>query len=191
MAPLLGKSRRGLVSLAAVLSLAACAGGVTVSGHKNISGSYRVSELYIIATGDNELRTVIVGNPFGMPKAEFETAVLKSMEGRNFGPTLNLSTNPRQEDSRKRHVVIAFNLRNVVDADAICRGEAKALEVQPPAERFAVSGVYCAGDLPLTQATARIGQVAAIDSPQFNNLMGQLTIALFPARDRRRNDSQD
>lgn len=191
MVPLQGKSKRSLVWFAAVVSLAACASGVTVSGHRNISGSYRVSELYVVATGDNELRTVIVGNPFEMPTADFETAVLKSMMGRNLGPTLNLSTNPRQEDPRKRHVVIAFNLRNIFDADAICRGEAEALEVQPPAERFTVSGAYCAGTLPLTQATAWLGEVTAMDSPQFDSLMGQLMIALFPARDRRRNDSQD
>jgi hypothetical protein len=131
---------------AAAVTLAACAGAVTVSGHKNISGSYRVSELYTVATGNNELRTIIIGGP--------------------------------------------FNLRNVVDADAICRGSAEALEVQPAGERFTVTGVYCAGNLPLTQATARIGQVPGIDSKQFNDLMGQLTIALFPARDRRRRDSQ-
>ena len=175
---------------AAAVTLAACAGAVTVSGHKNISGSYRVSELYTVATGNNELRTIIIGGPFNMPKAEFDAAVLKSMEGRNFGQTLNLSTNPKREDPRKRNVVIAFNLRNVVDADAISRGSAEALEVQPAGERFTVTGVYCAGNLPLTQATARIGQVPGIDSKQFNDLMGQLTIALFPARDRRRRDSQ-
>ena len=80
---------------AAAVTLAACAGAVTVSGHKNISGSYRVSELYTVATGNNELRTIIIGGPFNMPKAEFDAAVLKSMEGRNFGQTLNLSTNPK------------------------------------------------------------------------------------------------
>ena len=76
-----------------------------------------------------------------MPKAEFDAAVLKSMEGRNFGQTLNLSTNPKREDPRKRNVVIAFNLRNVVDADEISRGSAEALEVQPAGERFTVTGV--------------------------------------------------
>ena len=185
-----GNSGRGLLIAAAVVTLAGCAGAVTASGHKNISGSYRVSELYVVATGDNELRTVIIGDPFGMPKADFDAAVLASMKGRNFGPSLNLSINPKQEDSRKRHVVISFNLRNVADADAICRGSPKALEVQPAGERFAVFGVYCAGNLPLTQATARIAQVPGIESEQFNSLMGQLTIALFPARDRRRRDSQ-
>lgn len=191
MKPLLGYSGRGLLIAAASIALAACAGAVTVSGHKNISGSYRVSELYVVATRDNELRTVIIGDPFNMPKADFDAAVLATMKGRNFGQTLNLSTDPKQEDSRKRHVVIAFNLRNVFDADAICQGSAEALETQPAGERFAVSGVYCAGNLPLTQATARIAQVPGIDSAQFNDLMGQLTIALFPARDRRRSDSQN
>ena len=187
----LGNLRLGMLIVAASITLAACAGVVTVSGHKNISRSYQVSELYVIATRDNELRTVIIGDPFNMPKADFDATVLASMRGRNFGPTLNLSTDPKKEDPRKRHVVIAFNLRNVVNADAICRGSAEALEVQPPGERFMVTGVYCAGNLPLTQATARIAQVPGIDSEQFNDLMGQLAIALFPARDRSRRDSDD
>jgi hypothetical protein len=185
-----GNSGRCLLIATAVVTLAACAGGVTVSGHKNVSGNYRVSELYVVATRDNELRTVILGDPFNMPKAEFDAAVLASMKGRNFGPTLNLSTNPKQEDSRKRHVVIAFNITEAIDADDVCRGLTTTTKLQQAAGDMTVTGVYCAGNLPLTQATARAGQVTGIDSEQFNNLMGQLTIALFPARGRR-NRSQD
>jgi hypothetical protein len=88
--------RGSLLTAAAMLTLAACSGAVTVTGHKNISGAYRPGELYVVATGDNELRTIIVGNPFDLPKAEFDKAVLATLKGRNIGPTLNLSTSQRR-----------------------------------------------------------------------------------------------
>ena len=178
--------RRDLLTATAMVALAACAGAVTVTGHKNVAANYAPEELYVVATGDNELRTVIIGNPFDMPKDAFETAVLATMEGRNFGPRLNLSTDPKQEDVRKRHVVLAFNLANRGNANSLCAGSANATKVQPTGARFTVTGVYCAGNLPLTQATARADPVTGINSEQFRSLMTQLAIALFPAESRNR-----
>jgi hypothetical protein len=109
------------LTAAAVVALTACSGGVTVRGHKDVSANFLPIELYVVATGDNELRTIIIGNPFNLPKAEFETAVLASMAGRNFGPRLNLSTNPKQEDARKRRVVIASILPAALPATCCAR----------------------------------------------------------------------
>ena len=174
-----------LYLLISAVALAACAGAVTVTGHKNISGSYNPDELYIIATGDNELRTVVIGSPFDLPQAEFETAVLATMAGRNFGPRLNLSTKPKQEDARKRHVLLVFNLAGRGDADELCRGSAEPAPADRTDGTVSVTGVYCAGNLPLTQATARAGQITGADSEQFRALMSQLAIALFPPTKRR------
>ncbi len=178
--------RRDLLTATAMVALAACAGAVTVTNHNNVAASYAPEELYVVATGDNELRTVIIGNPFDMPKVAFETAVLATMEGRNFGPRLNLSTDPKQEDARKRHVVLAFDLANRGNASSLCAGSANATKVQPTGAKLTVTGVYCAGNLPLTQATARAGQVTGINSERFRSLMTQLAIALFPTESRKR-----
>ena len=185
MRPLLTIQRRSLLTASAVVTLAACAGAVTVTGHKNISDSYLPTELYVVASGDNELRTVIVGDPFDLPKAKFETAVLAAMAGRNLGQPLNLSTNPKHKDARKRHVVLAFNLAEGSDRDTLCEEPIKATFVQATSGPLSVTGAYCAGDLPLTRATARAGQVTGIESGQFGTLMTQLAIALFPPTNRR------
>ena len=186
MKPRLTNPRRGLLTATAVVALAACTVAVTVTGHKNISSNYLPEELYVVATGDNELRTVIIGDPFDMPKVAFETAVLATIEGRNFGPRLNLSTDPKQEDARQRHVVLAFNLANRGNANSLCAGSANATKVQQAGARLTVTGVYCAGDLYLTQAMARADHITGIDSEQFRNLMTQLAIALFPTESRNR-----
>ena len=183
--------KRSLLTAMAVVTLAACTGAVTVTGHKNISRSYKPTELYIVATGDNQLRTVIIGNPFDLPKAEFDTAVLNTLAGANFGPRLNLSISPKQEDARKRHVVIAFNLASRGDADDMCRGSTTATNVQPISETLTVTGVYCAGTLPLTQATARAGQITGVASEQFRALMTQLALALFPPNNRIGRENQE
>ena len=120
----LPRLKLGLLGAVAAVSLAACAGGTTVS-RVNIAQSYLPEELYVVATGKNELRTIIVGDPFGMPKDAFDKSVLASLKGQNFGPPLNLSTEPEREDSRKRQVVIAFNLTNIKKADTLCSGAAE------------------------------------------------------------------
>ncbi len=188
----LANPKQILMSAAALATLAACAGAVTVTGHKNISSGYRATELYVIATGDNELRTVIVGNPFGLPPEEFETAVLAAMDGRNFGPRLNLSTDPRQEDARKRRVIIAFNLPANVDGHDLCSDPAGTGETQQQLQgTLTVTGAYCADNLPLTQARAKVSNVNGAESAQFRELMGQFTLALFPSRNRRTERNHD
>lgn len=179
------KPARNLLPAVALIALTGCTGGVIVTGQKNISASYEPSELYVVATGGNQLRTVVVGSPFGQPQAEFDAAVLAALEGRNIGPTLNLSTDPTQEDPRQRRVVLAFNLARGADGDDLC-ARTDNLPLDPPStDTLSVTGAYCADDLPLTQATARAGQVTAADGEPFRALMSQLALALFPPNNRR------
>ena len=175
-----------LLSVLAVLGLAACANGMTVS-RVDIAYSYLPTELYVVATGKNELRTIIVGNPFDMPKTEFERTVLESLRGQNFGPPLNLSTEPEQEDARKRQVVIAFNLTHIKQVDTLCTGSAETAKLADTGARLAVTGTYCdGGGHYLTQATVRSDAVAGTGSEQFRRMMTQLAIALFPPENPRR-----
>ena len=181
---------RGLLLTTALVALAACAGAVIVTGDRDIAAGYLPEELYVVATGKNELRTVIIGNPFDMPKSAFDAAVLASMKGRNFGPRLNLSTDPRQEDGRKRKVVIGFDLATRGNLNALCSGSADTTKLQQTAGKLAVTGVYCTGNNRyLIRATARADGVNGIDSEQFRKLMTQLAIALFPADNPKRRPS--
>lgn len=159
--------------------LAACATGVTVT-RENISHSYLPEELYVVATGENELRTTILGNPFSVPTNALETAVLRSIEGQNFGPNLNLATTPKREDTRKRNVVLAFNLTSPSQAKNLCSGTGETVKAADTRGDLTVTGVYCAGGRPLTQATARSANVTGPDTEQFRQLMTQLAIAIFP-----------
>jgi len=173
------------------VALAACTGGfgsgVSVS-RSDVAPSYLPDDLYIVATGENQLRTRIIGEPFDMPKTAFDSAVLASLEGQNFGPRLNLSTNPQREDARQRQVVIAFNLADVTRAERLCANGADTVAPARTGGALTVTGVYCAGGDGgyLTQATARSDHVAGPDSPQFRFLMSQLAIALFPDENPRR-----
>ncbi len=173
----------GLMTAIAAVTLATCAGGVaggTIVSRVHITHSYLPEELYVVATGENELRTIIVGDPFDMPKNDFDKVVLASLERQNFGPPLNLSTDPERQDARKRQVVIAFNLTHIKQADTLCSGSAETAKPADTGGRLTVTGVYCAGDHYLTQATARSDGVPGPDSEQVRRLMSQLAIALFP-----------
>lgn len=180
----------GLLTAFAAVSLAACASGATVS-RVNIAHSYLPDELYVVATGENELRTIIVGDPFDMPKDAFDKSVLASLERQNFGPPLNLSTDPEREDARKRQVVIAFNLTHIKQADTLCSGSAETAKPTDTGGRLTVTGVYCGGGGHyLTQATARSDGVPGPGSEQFRRLMSQLAIALFPSENPHLQDNE-
>ena len=167
-----------LLTAIAAVSLAACAGGKTVS-RVDIAHRYLPEELYVVATSNNELQTIVVGEPFDMPKDEFDQAVLASMARQNFGPQLNLSTDPKQEDGRKRQVVLVFNLTGIVQTDSLCSG---TTETAKPADgALTVTGVYCdGGGRFLTTATTRADGVTAANTEQFRRMMSQLAISLFP-----------
>lgn len=182
--------KASLVTTIAAVALVACAGGVTVA-REDIATSYEPNELYVVATGRNELRTVIVGEPFDMPKAAFERAVLAGLKRQNFGPPLNLSTDPKTEDARKRQVVIAFNLTSAQQADALCTGAGETAAATDTGGNVTVTGVYCyGGGGHITQATARSANVAGADSEQFRRLMSQIAIALFPDENPNRLDDE-
>ncbi len=89
---------------------------------------------------------------------------LASLEGQNFGPPLNLSTEPEREDARKRQVVIAFNLTNIKKADTLCSGSAETAKAADTGGRLTATGVYFAAGRYLTQATARADGVPGPDS---------------------------
>ena len=188
--------KQGVLAAIAAITVAACAaggsGGVTVS-RDDVDTSYLPEELYVVATGENELRTIIVGEPFDMPKEAFDKAVLASMARQNFGPPLNLSTNPEKEDARKRQVVLAFNLTNIQQVDSLCSGTAETTKRENTSGALTVTGIYCSGGGGyLTQATARSESVTGTDSEQFRRLMSQLAIALFPDDNpHRRQDGPD
>lgn len=169
----------GLVTAVVAVSLAACAGGVNVS-HKNVAHSYEPKALQAVAGGNNELKTIIVGDPFGMPKDAFDKAVLASLEAPDVKPRLNLSTNPNREDARKHHLVLAFNPTNKSQADALCSGRVDTAKVADTGGRLTVAGAYCSGAKFLTQAAARSEGVTGPDSENFQNLMKQLAKNLFP-----------
>ncbi|MCZ6509441.1 MAG: hypothetical protein O7A62_02525 [Alphaproteobacteria bacterium] len=192
MATRLTHLKPGLVTALAAVTLAACAGGVTVS-REDVALGYLPEELYVVATGENELRTVIVGDPFDMPKEAFAKVVLASLERQNFGPPLNLSTDPQREDARKRQVVLAFNLTSIKQADSLCSGMAETAKPADTGGALSVTGVYCSGvGGYLTQATARSVGVTGADTEQFRKLMTQLAIALFPDENpHRRQDGPD
>ena len=169
-----------LAALLAV-SLAACAGEQTVS-RVDLATSYLPEELYVAASGKYELRTIIIGAPFDMPKDEFDKAVLASMDRQNFGPRLHISTDPKQEDPRKRQVILVFNLTNIQQIDTLCSGTAETAKPEDTGGALTVTGVYCygGGGPFLTQAVASTSGVTGTDTEKFRRLMTQLTISLFP-----------
>ena len=107
------------VLVAAGLLLAACAGQSLIYNNM-ISAGYRPYE-YGYGAGRRDLTTVIVGNPFDIDRAEFETRLVAMLnESPTFLQPTNFTTTPGPSARPQYRAVLLFN-RATVLPNQICR----------------------------------------------------------------------
>ncbi len=174
--------------------LAGCAGNVVI-GTEYVNASYRNSNTAFIGGGKRQLRVVVEGNPFNVTDAAFKTAVIDRMQGRNFGAILNFSTDPTNQYRGGRlnyRVVLLFNPNPDVRSVGLCRRPSVegATGAAAAPGRLRVLASYCQGEMTLTRLAATASATSPAD-PGFDNLMGQITLALFPTIDQNDNDTSD
>ena len=74
------------------------------------------------ATRDGAIVTVITGNTFGMPKAQFDKIVLDNMQGQNRGPPARFVATPEKGKTDPLYkVVVAFNPAKSVSGWEMCK----------------------------------------------------------------------
>jgi len=173
--------RRFLLPACAAAALAGCDASTIIS-RVDITHNYRPLELWRFHGGDNALRVVGYGSPFGDPPARVAAAVVAAMQGHNGGPRVTFSAAPAPPPKPRWRVVMALNPTELRDTMELCKLTETPTTARTQGGRLKIMAAYCQGDWAATQATARGKDIFGLDSPNFDLLLARLTRALFPSR---------
>jgi hypothetical protein len=171
------------IAVAGLLALGACAQfGVTVTSTGYVQ-QYEPAEVSAAGGGDRQLKVTVLGTPFDAPMSAVEAAVLASMQSTPSGVPVNYATQTTNADpQRPYHVVIAFNPAGIRNPAALCSSPASFRYAPPKNGETVLMGALCSSDSFLSHARARSQGVERLNSKQFDTLVSQLTLALFPSR---------
>lgn len=114
------------------------------------------------------------------------------MQGSTRGRVVNFSLSPANPYPRGDYrTVLLFNPPGRTVARRLCKSEqldatapAGPLTHVQSAGNVRVHGALCQGELALTWASGRSTQATSIGSPGFDQLIAQMTLALFPSENR-------
>lgn len=165
---------------------AAIAGGASISvgacdGETVVSNSFYDTQYYPFEWKSSPIIPVVVrGNPYAVPKTEFDQAVADAMQGTTFG-TVNYFV-PARESVAAYRVIMLFNQPPNVSADSLCTlpGPPDAVFGGAPDTHVGISAALCRGERSITQANGYIATVGGPRSPDFRRGVQRFSMALFP-----------
>ncbi len=173
-------------SVLSLALLAACGPGMVITSHVDTYGAYDPA-YFAYGAGGRDLRVVIRGNPTSAPQDEFEQAVTAAMQGRNWGPTTNFTTRPSASARTDYWVGMVFGGDSFVGGRAICRG-GDGVDLDPTQRPVRLQAAFCFQTKPLTELQVTVDDVASVDDPRLEQMVGAAVIELFPPFDETRDD---
>lgn len=167
------------------LGLAGCNGAVV---NTPFTGTYDGGQLsYVAAKGD--LRTDVVGNPFGVPQETVDRAVTAAMFRAHPGPPIRFSTEANADNPSPYRVVVVLNPAPQVAEGTVC-ATANAAE-RPSGDTLRVVAAFCAGAQRETSVSGWLDNASGPNDPAFVALIRQMTGQLFPPRNTDPNGGAD
>lgn len=191
--PRLGRkagSRRAALSGVLLASVLATALSATLTGcaERVVAGdpmpAYTLQEV-VYAANDRDLRVVLHGQPFSGGAEALARAVLPSMQNRIMGVRTTLTTTPNDSARPDYRVVLVFNATGNLPSWGVCRDDAVPTlppTTPPPDGTLVVQGAFCRGGGALTTATGWLDNPKGLDDPGLRQLIGDMTVSLFPNR---------
>jgi len=173
------------ITLAATLGLAALSAcsGTGVIDYVRLEPGYRPQQ-FAYAAGGRDLRVDLQGNPFAMPKDEFDSAVTDAMQGAHFGQPTNFTTTPRDSAREGYRVRLLFNGPTASSGRIICAGEPAVVGPSPESGNVRLLAAFCNAEYPLSYLSAHVGGIRDAHDPAFRDFMRDVTTNLFPPQNR-------
>ncbi len=173
--------RRLALPAFAAAALAACDASSVIT-NVDVASNYQSIELGWFHGGDNAMRVVVHGNPFGDPPQQVAEAFVAAMQGHNGGPPMTFSTAEAPPPKPRWRIVLAVNPVGFFNTSRLCK-KAEDIETTPSeGGRMRVMAAYCQGDWTASQATVRAKDITGLDSPNFDRMMALFTRILLPTR---------
>ncbi|HJS30346.1 MAG TPA: hypothetical protein VJ924_00025 [Alphaproteobacteria bacterium] len=166
-----------VLTFAAILALAGCAGVSTVTNFY-YNSAYTPAHV-TLAAANNPSQAVIRGSPFANDIDN--QGVIAAMQGQNWGPKMFFAPTPRPDDLYGYKMVIAFNGMGP-NNDALCK--APPAPAKPSGgDRIDASIAFCVGEVLLTDASGHITGVSGPEDPKFKRLISDLMLTITPPYD--------
>jgi hypothetical protein len=124
------------------------------------------------------IRTVVVGNPFGMDPARRDALVSEAMAEGVPGLEVRFTTFPDQAGAPEPHLVVVLNPAGDLPPPAACRAP-ETVGTAPASETLRVLAVFCQGDQ-VIDAVREEERVAGPTDHNFQRLLWRTAAALFP-----------
>jgi len=175
--------------LAATLAFAALAGcgGTPIIDYVHLEPGYRAQQ-FAYAAGGRDLKADVQGNPFAMPKEEFDATVTDAMQGAHFGEATNFTTTPGDSARDGYRVRLLFNGPGASSGRIVCAGEPAVVGPSPESGNVRLLAAFCNGDYPLSYLSAHVSGIQDAHDPAFRDFMRQVTTNLFPPQNRQEQD---
>jgi hypothetical protein len=169
-----GSPLRALALLAAGLGLSSCADTSTIH-YSYYNSAYTTSHVDLAAASGQSL-AVIRSNPF--PEDIDNRGVVAAMQGRNFGQKMYFAQVERPDDKYGYKVILDFSGQRG-GYDQCAQPPSPAAQTKATGE-ISVLATFCVGDLLLTDALGSTGGATGPDDPRFQQLIGDIMVALTP-----------
>jgi hypothetical protein len=170
----------------ALSGLGGCS-GTGVIDYVHLEPGYR-SQQFAYAAGGRDLAVDIQGNPFAMPKEEFDATVTAAMQGAHFGQPTNFTTSPGDSAREGYRVRLLFNGPGASSGRIVCAGEPAIIGPSPESGTVRLLAAFCGGDYPLSYLSAHVSGIQDAHDPAFRAFMRQVTTNLFPPQNRQEQD---
>src|SRR4029453_16550263 len=156
-----GKDFMRKISLAATLAFTALSGcsGTPVIDYVRLEPGYRAQQ-FAYAAGGRDLKADIQGNPFAMPKEEFDATVTDAMQGAHFGQPTNFTTTPGDSARPGYRVRLLFNGPGASTGGIVCGGEPAIIGPSPEGGNVRLLAAFCNGPYPLSYLSAQVSGIA-------------------------------
>lgn len=176
--------RKFVLPLAAVVLTTGCIGmGPTRISYRDVDTAYTLNE-FNAAGASGEMRTIVLGDPFGIGRERFGEAVSDAMYGHHFGIPVEFATGAAENANRHYKVVMAFDAPVGQGSASLCGVDADEAAQQPSSargeDRMHVVAAFCRGGIALTHLSGELAGATGPDDPAFQGFVAQVTSLLFP-----------
>ena len=142
---------------------------------EDINPLYSSAEFFAAADG-RDLRTAVLGNPFGTPG--FDQAVTALMTGTPVGPKTRFTTTPGPSANRDYSVTVVFNPSPDILAVDLCN--VPSLPTAATKRPIVARAAFCAAGGEASAVSGYLDQATGPEDPKFADLIRDMTLQLFP-----------
>lgn len=169
--------RRPIFAIAMLSVLAGCS-AVVVQDAPPPRGFYQERE-FDLATLKGAIVTLVLGNPFGEPKAEFDALVRKLMYGQNREQKAEFVASPGERTTPPYKVVVGFNVDRAVSPNTMCANP-QGVATRPEEKRLRIDIAFCYGDRAKSDTSGYVDGVTGTSDPKFAELIRRATYTMLP-----------